>query len=225
MARGKTTGKDNGKSNLAPVVISFGVNEIGLEIIKKIESHNSIIDTGADGSYVDEIPNMLKSVCCNPKLDVVISAKLKADVNDAEALQLKEERDAEILTLPITQEVLKMKELVPEGYSLKAKEISKKVGDKNMKMGYLPNNLRGFYNPCTIDNSNLPSSVIAFSFENKGEIETGEKLFESKVVSVVYNQYTQRYDLHKWKVIYVLVKSTIDKEKNNQDFLNEKVFF
>lgn len=206
-----------------PVAVTFGVNEIGLEILKKIESHNSIIDTGTDSSYVDEIPNILKNVCCNPKLDTIISARLKVDVNDKEALALKEERDSEVLTLPITQEVLKIKSLVPEGYTLKAKEISKKVGDKNMKMGYLPNNLRGFYNPCTIDNDNLPSSVIAFSFENKGEIETKEQLFESKIVSVVYNQYTQRYDIHKWKVIYTLVKSTIDKEKTST--LKESILF
>ena len=217
MARGN---KNNNKSTEITNV-SFGMNAICLEILKKIEEHNVIIDTGIDDSFVDEVPNILVNVCYNPKIETVISAKLKANPKDATALDLKETRDKEILNLPIVKNIFQMKDLVPEGYTLKAKEISKKNDKKYAKTGFLPHQLRGFYNPVTITEENMPSSVIAFNFSKVGEIETGETLFEAKLISVAYNQYTKRYGIYKWKIIYATEKAKIDVVKNVETFEDE----
>ena len=204
----KTNTKTN--TNTAILSVSFGVNELGLELLKKIENYNNLVATGSK-DLEDNVPEILKNVCCNPKNETIINTVLKNNPTDSEVLKLKESRDKEIIDLPITKELMKIKDMIPAGYTLKAKEIRMKDNGKLIKRTYLPYSIRGLYNPSIIDNTNIPTSITAFSFVDKGIIETKEHIYEINVASVAYSQYTNKYEIYKWNVLYTLIKSTIDK--------------
>ncbi|MGL5751932.1 MAG: hypothetical protein ACRCXT_15480 [Paraclostridium sp.] len=212
---------DKGTNTENLTVVSFGINEIGHSLLKSIENHNVIVETG-DKNIEDKIPEMLANVCYNPKLETIMNHKLKENATDIEGLKMKEIRDNTVLTLPILEEIKKIADMVPEGYALKCKERTKKDNEnKYIKMKFFPGILGFFENPNFKTNTKpIPSSVLAFMFTDLGNAETGEKLFEIKFVSVVYSQYTRKYDLHKWRGIYTLVKSKIESETNRDKFID-----
>lgn len=215
----RRTNQNNGNENIDVKVVSFGLNEAGAELIKSIENYNTIIGTGSKG-IEDNIPALLGNICLNPVEETILNFNLKENPKDEKHLALKLDRDNRVLTLPIVEEFKKATALIPEGYKLRSKEINKKINDKYTKFTFLPYNLNYFYGMDLSDTGTYPSSVLAFVFSPLDDAETGEKLFESKFISVTYNQYNKKYELHKWRIVYTLVKAKIEVEKKLNKFID-----
>lgn len=123
---------------------------------------------------------------------------------------------------PIKDIVAEIKGLIGTNKNLKRVCISKynSVTRNYTEYSYLPGSLRVFDNPMTITTVHeLPSSIYRAVLETSQSLVTKDDTLILVFASLVYNQHTDTYTTHQWKVVYeVLDSDELDSTDEDQEF-------
>lgn len=121
---------------------------------------------------------------------------------------------------PIKDLVTEIKTLIGENKTLKRVCISKynSITKSYTEYSYLPGSLRVFDNPLNITTIHeIPSSIYRAVLETSEAPVTKEELLVFVFASLVYNQHTDTFTTHQWKVTYEIQESENVTNNDNSD--------
>lgn len=216
------------------LVKSYGKEFMGVS--RLVEDYASIFEnTGAVSEVVEkELLDLTDKCMFRPKKTARLiyldglTTPTPEQIEELKALKEEEKKARELFIAKDLREEIQA--LIGADHTLSRFNIDKVmvIGNKkkNVSFGYLPKPLSFFADPmnnANKDDYDFPSSVFRVQLREKQVELTGERVVILAFLSLCFDPYKDKYEVHHWRTYFKVVKKNANLSKySDEDFLDEE---